>query len=148
MMPGALRLDGAVLCRLDGACAVDGLAQRVDDTADQCVAHGHGHDLAGALDDAALLDADVGAQQNDGDGVLLQVLGHAVLAVLKLQQLARHALFQTAGPGDAVAHQDDRARLALLDDVLVVLDLRTDDLGDLFRFQLHCLCLHHSILFI
>ena len=52
---------------------------------------------------------DVGAQQNDGDGVLLEVLGHAVFAVLKLEQLACHALFQTAGAGDAVAHQNDRA---------------------------------------
>ena len=77
-------------------------------------------------------------QQNDGDGVLLEVLGHAVLAVLKLEQLACHALFQTAGAGDAVAHQNDRADLALLDDIFVMLDLSTDDLGDLFRFQLHC----------
>jgi len=135
---GSRALDGAELRRLDGACAVDGLAQCVDDTADQCLAHRDGHDLAGALDSAALFDSDVGAQQNDGDGVLLEVLGHAVLAVLKLEQLACHALFQTAGAGDAVAHQNDRADLALLDDIFVMLDLSTDDLGDLFRFQLHC----------
>ena len=135
---GGAALNGAVLGGLDGACAVDGLAQCVDDTADQCLAHRDGHDLAGALDGAALFDSDVRAQQNDGDGILLEVLGHAVLAVLKLEQLACHALFQTAGAGDAVAHQNDRADLALLDDIFVMLDLSTDDLGDLFRFQLHC----------
>ena len=106
--------------------------------ADHGFAHRHGHHLAGALDSAAFLDADVGAQQHDGDGILLQVLSHAVLAVVKLEQLARHALFQTTGTGDAVAHQDDRAHLALLNDILVMLDLSTDDLRDLFRFQLHC----------
>ena len=135
---GRFALDGAVLGGLNGARAVDGLAQRVDDTADQSFAHRDGDDLARALDGAAFLDADVGAQQHDGDGILLQVLSHAVLAVVKLEQLARHALFQTAGTGDAVAHQDDRAHLALLNDILVMLDLSTDDLGDLFRFQLHC----------
>ena len=137
---GGLALDGAELGGLDGACTVDGLAQCVDDTADQCVAYRHGNDLAGALDGAAFLDADVGAQQNDGDGVLLQILGHAVFAVIKLKQLTCHALFQTTGAGDAVAHHNDRAGLALLDGIFVMLDLRTDDLGDLFRFQLH-LCL-------
>ena len=137
---GSTALNGAVLGGLDGACTVDGLAQCVDDTADQCVAHRHGNDLAGALDGAAFLDADVGAQQNDGDGVLLQILCHSVFAVVKLQQLTCHALFQTTGPGDAVAHHNDRAGLALLDGIFVMLDLRTDDLGDLFRFQLH-LCL-------
>ncbi len=81
-----------------------------------------------------------GAQQNDGNGIFLQVQGHAVFAVLKLHQLVRHALFQPVGAGDAVAHHDDGAGLALLDGIFVMLDLRTDDLGDLFRFQLH-LCL-------
>ena len=137
---GRTALNGAVLGGLDGACAVNGLAQCVDHAADHGFAHRHGHDLAGALDDAALFDADVGAQQNDGDRVFLQVLGHAVFAVVKLEQLTCHAFFQTTGPGDAVAHHNDRAGLALLDGIFVMLDLRTDDLGDLFRFQLH-LCL-------
>ena len=133
---GSAALNGAVLGGLDGACTVDGLAQCVDDTADQCLAHRDGHDLAGALDGAALFDSDVGAQQNDGDGVLLEVLGHAVFAVLKLEQLACHALFQTAGAGDAVAHQNDRADLALLDDIFVMLDLSTDDLGPTGKQQI------------
>ena len=137
---GSAAFNGAELGGLDGACAVDGLAQRVDHAADHGFAHRHGHHLAGALDSAAFLDADVGAQQNDGDGILLQILGHAVFAVIKLKQLTCHALFQTTGAGDAVAHHNDRAGLALLDGIFVMLDLRTDDLGDLFRFQLH-LCL-------
>ena len=136
---GSAAFNGAELGGLDGACAVDGLAQRVDHAADHGFADRHGNDLSGALDGAALFDADVGAQQNDGDGVLLKVLGHAVFAVIKLEQLTGHALFQTAGAGDTVTDHDDRTDLALLDHVFVVLDLRPDDLGDFFRFQLHCL---------
>ena len=92
---GSAAFNGAELGGLDGACAVDGLAQRVDHAADHGFAHRHGHHLAGALDSAAFLDTDVGAQQNDGDGILLQILGHAVFAVIKLKQLTCHALFQT-----------------------------------------------------
>ena len=135
---GTIVLDGLTLCRTVGA--VDGLTQCVDHAADHGIAHRHGDYLAGALDDAAFFDADIRAQQHDGNGIFLKVLGHTVFAVVKLEQLACHALFQTAGPGDAVAHHNDRAGLALLDGIFVMLDLRTDDLGDLFRFQLH-LCL-------
>ena len=137
---GGAALNGAVLGGLNGACAVDGLTQCVDHAADHGIAHRHGNHLAGALDDAAFFDAGIRAQQHDGNGIFLKVLGHTVFAVVKLEQLACHALFQTAGPGDAVAHHNDRAGLALLDGIFVMLDLRTDDLGDLFRFQLH-LCL-------
>ena len=38
------------------------------------------------------------AQQHDGNGIFLKVLGHTVFAVVKLEQLACHALFQTARP--------------------------------------------------
>ena len=134
---GGRALDGPVLSRFDGACAVDGLAQGVDHAANHALAHRHRDNPAGALDHAALFDAGVRAQQNDGDGVLLQVLGHAVLAVLELEQLAGHAGVQTAGAGDAVAHHDDGAGLALLDHRLVVFDLGADDFRDLLWFQLH-----------
>ena len=137
---GRAALDGAVFGGLNGACAIDGLTQCVDHAADHGIAHRHGDYLAGALDDAAFFDAGIRAQQHDGNGIFLKVLGHTVFAVVKLEQLACHALFQTAGPGDAVAHHNDRAGLALLDGIFIMLDLRTDDLGDLFRFQLH-LCL-------
>ena len=131
---GGRGLNGTVLGAVDGACTVDGLTQGIDDAADQGFAHRHGHNLAGTLDKAALFDAHVRAQQHDGDGVLLQVLGHAVLAILKQQQFAGHALLQAAGPCDAVAHHDHRTHLAALDQVFIMLDLSTDDLGDLFRF--------------
>ena len=57
MMPGAVVLDGPVLLRVHGALAVDGLAQGVDHTADQRLAHRHGDHLAGALDRIAFPDA-------------------------------------------------------------------------------------------
>ena len=53
---GRRRLNGTIVGGFDGAFTVDGLAQRVDDTADQSFAHRDGDDLARALDGAAFLD--------------------------------------------------------------------------------------------
>ena len=106
--------------------------QGVDDTADQAAAHGNGNDTAGALDDVAFLDAGVAAQDNDGDGLFVQVLSHAVFAVGELHQLVGHALGQAGNGGDAVTGDDDDAGLAGLELILVVLDLTTDDFCDLF----------------
>ena len=86
------------------------------------------------MDAAAFLDPAVIAQQNDGNAVFFQVLGHAVGTAFKLDQLASHAIVQTGGTGDAVADHCDSAGLALLDSVLVVFDLGADDAGDLFGF--------------
>ena len=82
--PGGLVLDGPGLRGLDGAQAVNGLAQRVHHAADERFAHRHADDAARAPDRIAFPDALVGAQQHDGYTVLLQVQGHAVFAVLKL----------------------------------------------------------------
>jgi hypothetical protein len=48
MMPGALISIDAALGGLDGALAVDRVAERVDHAAEQRVAHGHVGDAAGA----------------------------------------------------------------------------------------------------
>ena len=48
------------------------------------------------------------------------------------------------GARNTVAHHRYRSGLGLLNGILVVLDLGTDDAGNLFGFQLHCL-VHHTI---
>ena len=125
--------NGHVFDCFDLALAVNGSAQSVHHAADQSFAHRDGNHTAGALDGVALTNAGVRAQQNDGDRIFLQVLGHAVLAVGELHQLIDHALLQTRSPGDAVAHQNDGAGFALLDLVFIVLDLRLDDFRNFFR---------------
>ena len=128
-----------MVLRLDGALAVHRLAQGVDHAADQGLADGHGHDGAGALHRVALADALVRTEHDDGDGVFLQVQGHAVLAVGEAHQFIRHAGVQAGRPGNTVADHDDGAGVILGNLVFVVLDLLFDQLGNLFRFQLHVL---------
>ena len=77
--------------------------------------------------------------------LFLQILRHAVYAAGEFEQLTGHAAVEPCRAGNAVADQGDRAGLRLVDLCFVVFDLRTDDAGDLFGFQLHCL-VHHTIL--
>ena len=131
---GSRGFDSTVIGSFDGAFAVDGLTQGVDNTPNHPFTDRDRNDLAGAVDAAAFLDPAVIAQQNDGNAVFFQVLGHAVGAALKLDQLTGHAVVQAGGTGNTVADHCDSAGLALLDRILVVFDLGADDAGDLFGF--------------
>ena len=130
---GRGRLDRVEADGVDRALAVDRLTQRVDDAADERLAHGHGHDAARALDGVALADALFGAKHDDGNGAFLQILRHAVHAAGEFEQLAGHAAVESCRAGNAVADQGDGAGLRLVDLCFVVFDLRTDDAGNLFR---------------
>ena len=72
---GAIRSTGRRPGRRDRALAVDRLAERVDDAADQRVADRHLGDAAGRADLVALLDADLVAEDDDADGVFFEVEG-------------------------------------------------------------------------
>ena len=124
---GRGRLDGRVLFCVDGTLAVDRLTQCVDDTTDQLIADGNGHDTTRAANSVALADAFFVAEHDDGNGVFLQVLRHAVHAAGEFQQLVDHAACQSGGFCDAVADQNDRAGLRLVDLCFIVFYLRTDD---------------------
>jgi hypothetical protein len=56
MMPGRLELDAAGVRRRDRALAVEGHTERVDDAAEQRLAHRHLGDAARAPDLVAFLD--------------------------------------------------------------------------------------------
>ena len=64
---GRLQLQGAALVGLDVAEAVDRVAERVDDAAEEGVADRDREDLAGAADLLALLDAAELAEDDDAD---------------------------------------------------------------------------------
>ena len=134
---GGVALDGTHFLGRDGALAVDGLAQSVNHAADECLAHGDGNDLPGALDQTALADAHIGTQHDHADAAFLQVQRHAVGVVFKAQQLVGLALVQTMDLGNAVAHLNDIADFILLCLGGVVFDLILDDLTDIVYFQIH-----------
>ena len=75
-----LELDGTTVAGVDGAKAVNGLTQRVDDSTKHLAADGDVHDAAGGADLVTLLDGVDLAEQNGANLVLVQVLGEAVHA--------------------------------------------------------------------
>jgi hypothetical protein len=89
MTPGAMRSTGRNLSVSDGALVVDGLAERVDHAADQRLADGHGHDLAGALDLVAFFELAVVAEEHRADLVFIQVHGEAGDAVRESRSARR-----------------------------------------------------------
>jgi hypothetical protein len=106
---GRLHVDAGALLGDDGTFAVDGIAERVDDAAQQALSDGDVDDGAGALDRLAFLDLAVGAEDDDADIVAFEVQRHAARAVLEFDHLAGLHLVEAVGAGDAVADAQHRA---------------------------------------
>ena len=132
-----LELDRAELVGLDGALVVERTAERVDHAADQGLADGHLEHPAGALDEVALLDEGVLAEEHGADVVFFEVEGQPDDVVGELEHLHGHAVAQAVDTSDPVADLEDGADLFDLDLGLIVLDLGLEDRGDLFGSQLH-----------
>ena len=78
---GRLDVDAGALAGDDRALAVDRLAQRIDDAAEQALAHRHVDDFAQAADRLAFRDFAVVAEDHDADVVRFEVQRHALHAV-------------------------------------------------------------------
>lgn len=75
---GGLELRTALLLGVEGALAVDGVAEGVDDTTEQLGADGDVDNFSGTLDDLALLDETVGTEKHDTDLAGFEVHAHAL----------------------------------------------------------------------
>src|SRR5690606_23650899 len=123
-----LHVDAATLGELDRALAVDRLAQRVDDAAQQALADRHVHDLAQAADLIALGDGGVGAEDHRADVVALEVQGHALHAGLgELDHFTRLDVVQAVDARDAVADRQHLADVGNVGFYAEVGDLRLED---------------------
>ena len=121
----------------DRALAVDRLAERVDDAADQLGADRHRDDPPGPLDRVAFLDLGVVAEQHRADALLFQVQRDPEDAVRELEHLARHRVLDAVHARDAVADRHDRADFGHVDVDGIAADLVADDLGNFFGFDVH-----------
>ena len=135
--PGAFHSTRARLGRLDRAEAVERVAERVDDAAEQRLADRHRRDLAGAADRLALLDLVPLAEERGADVVLLEVEREADDAVLELEHLEREAVLEAVDAGDAVADLQHGADLGEVRLDVEVLDPLAQDRRDLFGAKLH-----------
>ena len=100
--PGALNSAGRVSVVSIVALAVERVAERVDDAAEQRVADRDLEQAAGALDGVALDDLLPVAEQHGADVVGLEVQREAGDVVRQLEHLERHAVLEAVDAGDAV----------------------------------------------
>src|ERR1700730_210785 len=134
---GRLDVDAHPLVGLDRALAVDWIAERIDDAAEQALADRRIDDGAGALDGLAFLDLAVGAEDHDADIVGLEVERHAAGAVLELDHFSRLDVVEAVDAGNAVAdgqHLSDFGNLSLLAEIL---DLVLEDRGNFRGADVH-----------
>src|SRR5437667_1781583 len=134
---GRLDVDALAFGCLDRTLAVDGIAERIDDTAEQALADRGVDDGAGALDGLAFLDLAVGAENHDTDVVGFEVERHAAGAVLELDHLTGLDVVETVDAGDAVAdgqHLSDFGNFSLLAEIL---DLVLEDRGNFRGADVH-----------
>jgi hypothetical protein len=137
MMPGALTSTRLRSVGFDRALAVDRVAERVDDAAEQALADGNVDDGAGALGGRAFLDRGVRAEDDDADIVGLEVEGHALGAVVELDHLAGLDVVEAVDAGDAVADRQHAADFGDLRVGVEIRDLVADDAGDFSGADIH-----------
>ena len=109
--PGALNSAGRVWSVVDVALAVERVAERVDDAAQQALADGDLEQLAGALDRVALDDLLPVAEEHGADVVGLERQREAGDVVGQLEHLERIAVLEAVDARDAVGDREDGADL-------------------------------------
>ena len=123
---GRGELDGAVLLRRDGGEAVDGVAERVDDAAEQFFAHAHLHRLARRVDEVAVAHLFCPRKKNGAHAELFKVERERVIPALNFEKLVVFYIFETADVDDAVARIGDAAARAIVLDLLHGIQLVED----------------------
>ena len=138
--PGRHDLDSPEFGRIDRPLAVDRGTDGVDHPSEHRITHRDLRDAAGPLDDVALLDLRVVPHDGDAHVVFLEVQAEAVDRTGELQHLHGHRILHTVDAGHAVPDREDHPGLTHLDLLLVILDLPSNDLTDLFCFDVHPKC--------
>ena len=108
---GSLELNTLTVVAADGAEAIDGVTERVDDTAEHALTNGDIDDGAGSLDDIALLDLSIVTKDDNTNVVSLEVEGHTLGARGEFNHLTGLDLHETEDSRDTITDRDDRTEL-------------------------------------
>src|SRR5690606_17160067 len=122
---------------VDGALAVDGVAQRIDHAAEQLGTHGHFQDAARRLDGIAFGNTGVFTQNHGADGVALEVEGQTERVVREFEHFALHHIGQTVDASNTVGHGYDRTLCTNVSRRAQAFDAALEQFADLGRIKLH-----------
>ena len=125
-------LDRAILLTCARARAVNRLSDCVHDAAKQSLADRDRNHAPRALNGLSLLNTDVRAEQNRRDAVFFQVLCHTEATILEFEEFTGHAVIKSGNSRNTVSDREHRPGFVLNDGVLVVFNLASNDLRDLF----------------
>ena len=131
--------DRAKTLAVDRTFAVDRLAERVHDPAQQRIADRNRRDAAGPANEVAFLDAGVGAHDDHADVVLFEVERDALHPVGELDQLRRADAAQSVDAREVGAHFDHGTDFVFANVAFERRDLLFEDSGDF-------VCVNHPIL--
>ena len=123
------------LLPLDGAQAVQRIAQRVNHAAQHLVVHAHGSDAARAAHHHAFLQQVRGAHEHGAHVVGLQVHHHGHHAVAAVQQFAGFRVVQSVDAHHTVAYLQGLSYLLKPEIVFHVLELSQKDVAHFAGFQ-------------
>src|SRR5579862_758393 len=132
-----LDVDAGARVGLDRTLAINRIAERIDDAAEQALADGNVDDRAGALDGLPFLDLAVLAEDDDADIVGLEIERHAAHAVLELDHLAGLHIVEAVGARDAVADGEHLTDFRDFGFLAEVLDLVLEDGGNFCGANVH-----------
>ena len=128
---GGLQADPVPLLAGDGALAVNGVTQSVNDTAEDLSADGDINNSSSPLDDISLLDELVITEHHNTNIVGLQVERHALQSGAELHHLLGLDVLEAVDTGNTVTNGEDTAGLLEVDGGSGAQDSLLQDGGDL-----------------
>ena len=133
---GSLKSNSVSLLAADGALAVNGVTQGINDTSKDLVTNGDIHNGSSSLDNISLLDELVITEHDNTNIVRLQVKGHALESRAELNHLLGLDVLESINTGDTVSNGEHTASLLEIDSGGGAKHSLLEDGGDLSRSSL------------
>jgi len=128
---GGLQSNPVPLLAADGALAVNGVTQGINDTSKDLVTNGDIHNGSGSLDNVSLLDELVITEHDNTNVVRFQVEGHALESRAELHHLLGLDVLETIDTSDTISNGEHTACLLKVDGGGGAEDSLLEDGGDL-----------------
>ena len=131
-----LESNSVPLLAADGALAVNGVTQGIDNTSKDLVTNGNIHNCSSSLDNVSLLDELVITEHDNTNIVRLQVKGHALESRAELHHLLGLDVLKTIDTSDTISNGEHTASLLKVNGGGSAQDSLLEDGGDLSRSSL------------